>query len=133
MIPKDRTSPSSSAIATAIVSAWTSKPKNRTFFIGPVPFRLWLCVVVTPTHNVTHALRIGTGHSILTRRGPTARAWARGAWIQAGRGASATPSGNLAPSRCSQYDSKNTSARHRPEEEFLSRRFDKLSPTPGLL
>jgi hypothetical protein len=41
--------------------------KNHTFFIGPVPFRLWLCVVVTPTHNVTHALRIGTGHSILTK------------------------------------------------------------------
>jgi hypothetical protein len=41
--------------------------KNRTFFIGPASFRLWLCVVVTPTHNVTHASRIGTGHFILTK------------------------------------------------------------------
>ena len=47
MIPKDRTSPSGSATATAIVSAWTSKPRNHTFFMEPVPFRFWLCVVVT--------------------------------------------------------------------------------------
>jgi len=47
MIPNDRTSPSGSASATAMVSAWTSNPKNRTFFMEPVPFRLWLCVVVT--------------------------------------------------------------------------------------
>ena len=46
LIPNERTSPSGSATATAIVSAWISNPKNRTFFMEPVPFRLWLCVVV---------------------------------------------------------------------------------------
>jgi hypothetical protein len=59
--PNERTSPSGSAMATAIVSAWTSKLKNRTFFMEPVPFRLWLCIGSYTTHNVTHAQYIGTG------------------------------------------------------------------------
>jgi hypothetical protein len=33
MMPSERTSPSASATATAIVSAWTSRPKNRSAFI----------------------------------------------------------------------------------------------------
>src|ERR1700722_10476528 len=32
IVPRLRTSPSGSAIATAIVSAWTSNPKNRNFY-----------------------------------------------------------------------------------------------------
>ena len=35
--PSDRTSPSGSATATAIVSAWTSNPQNRTFFMDRFP------------------------------------------------------------------------------------------------
>jgi hypothetical protein len=31
-------------------------------------FRLWLCVLVLPTHSVTHALRIGAGRSMVTIR-----------------------------------------------------------------
>ena len=41
IVPSDRTSPSGSATATAIVSAWTSNPKNHTFFMDRFPFRLW--------------------------------------------------------------------------------------------
>ena len=42
--PSDRTSPVGSATATAIVSAWTSNPTNRTLLMTG-SFRMWLCVV----------------------------------------------------------------------------------------
>ena len=38
IIPNDLTSPPQSATATAMVSAWTSKPTNFILLIGPVPF-----------------------------------------------------------------------------------------------
>jgi len=61
-----RIPPIASARLETFPSTRTLGAGNRTFFIGPVSFRLWLCVVVTPTHNVTHPSRIGTGHSILS-------------------------------------------------------------------
>jgi hypothetical protein len=42
IVPRLRTSPSGSANATAIVSAWTSNPKYRTFCLMTVLFRSWL-------------------------------------------------------------------------------------------
>ena len=46
IVPRLRTSPSGSATATAIVSAWTSKPKNRTFsfMTGSLPLVALNCV-----------------------------------------------------------------------------------------
>src|SRR5258707_5366371 len=66
IVPRLRTSPSGSATATAIVSAWTSNPKNRTFSFMTVPFRLWLCTVVRihSQRNPRPANR--NGHSIVT-------------------------------------------------------------------
>src|SRR6202162_2190200 len=63
--PIDRTSPSGSATATAIVSAWTSRPINRTLLMtGSFVCGSALCS--TPTRSVTHELRIGAGRSIVT-------------------------------------------------------------------
>jgi hypothetical protein len=42
IVPRLRTSQSGSAMATAIVSAWTSMPKNRNFSFMTGSFRLWL-------------------------------------------------------------------------------------------
>jgi len=53
---------------TAIVSAWTSRPRNRTVLMTG-SFRMSLCVEVTPSHSVTNALRIGAGRSIVTKPG----------------------------------------------------------------
>ena len=63
-MPRDRTSPLDSATATAIVSAWTSRPINRTFFMTG-SLRMWLCVEAS-TRSVTHELRIDAGGSMLT-------------------------------------------------------------------
>jgi hypothetical protein len=62
-----RTSPSDSAIATAIVSAWTSKPKNRnfSFMTGSLPLVALSCASLQ-THSLTYDQRIGAGHSIMT-------------------------------------------------------------------
>ena len=56
IIPSDRTSPSVCATATAIVSAWIPRPRNRT-----VPFRLWLCVVV-PSNSQCNPRIAHRGH-----------------------------------------------------------------------
>jgi hypothetical protein len=54
-VPRLRTSPSGSAMATAIVSAWTSKPKNRTLFFmtGSSPLVALNCASVL-NHSLTH-------------------------------------------------------------------------------
>jgi hypothetical protein len=46
IVPRLRTSPSGSATATAIVSAWTSRPKNRnfSFMTGSLPLVALNCV-----------------------------------------------------------------------------------------
>jgi hypothetical protein len=41
-VPRLRTSPSGSAMAAAIVSAWTSMPRSRNFSFMTGSFRLWL-------------------------------------------------------------------------------------------
>src|SRR5580692_4807201 len=50
IVPRVRTSPSGSATATAVVSAWTSKPKNRNFSLMTGSLRLWLWTVVPKTN-----------------------------------------------------------------------------------
>src|SRR5258707_14180050 len=66
MTPSDLTSPFCSAIATAIVSAWTSKPTNFILFIDRLLSLVALyCLSSDSQHNPR--LRIGAGHSILTK------------------------------------------------------------------
>src|ERR1700690_360666 len=65
MIPSDRASPSFAATATAIVSAWTSKPTNFILFIDRLLSHVALRCDL-PIHSVTHGLRIGAGRSIVT-------------------------------------------------------------------
>src|SRR5258705_6857349 len=68
MTPSDLTSPSRSATATAIVSAWTSKPTNFTLFIDRLLSLVALyCRSSDSQHNPR--LRIGAGHSIVTNVG----------------------------------------------------------------
>jgi hypothetical protein len=59
----DHTSPSSSPTATA--SSLRGHPNRQTFSFHRRLLRLWLCVLVLPTHSVTHALRIGAGRSMV--------------------------------------------------------------------
>ena len=54
IVPRLRTSPSGSATATAIVSAWTSKPKNRNFSLMTGSFRLWLWTSVLNKLSLIH-------------------------------------------------------------------------------
>src|SRR5277367_436260 len=67
IVPRLRTSPSGSAIATAIVSAWTSKPKNRNFSLMTGSFRCssGLCFLKQTQPNPRSAHR--AGHAIMTR------------------------------------------------------------------
>src|SRR5713101_6558748 len=66
MTPSDLTSPFCSATATAIVSAWTSKPTNFTLFIDRLLSLVALyCRSSDSQHNPR--LRIGAGYSIVTR------------------------------------------------------------------
>src|SRR3954468_8607064 len=71
MTPNERTSPPCSAIATAIVSAWTSRPTNSTLdmsdqFLSYAALRRWF----SPTHSVTRDnCEQAAGRSILTDRG----------------------------------------------------------------
>src|SRR5258707_10860317 len=65
MPPSDPPSPFCSAIATAIVSAWTSKPTNFTLFMDRLLSLVALyCLSSDSQHNPR--LRIGAGHSIVT-------------------------------------------------------------------
>src|SRR5713101_9530174 len=69
MTPSDLTSPFCSATATAIVSAWTSKPTNFTLFIDRLLSLVALyCRSSDSQHNPR--LRIGAGHSIVTKSSP---------------------------------------------------------------
>ena len=43
------------------------EPTNFILFTD-TSFRLWLCVLLLPTHSVNHALRIGAGRSMVTIR-----------------------------------------------------------------
>src|SRR6202008_4445589 len=66
MTPSDLTSPFCSVTATAIVSAWTSKPTNFTLFIDRLLSLVALyCRSSDSQHNPR--LRIGAGHSIVTK------------------------------------------------------------------
>jgi hypothetical protein len=48
-------------------SSLRGHPNRQTLFFSQTgSFRLWLCVLVLPTHSVTHALRIGAGRSMVT-------------------------------------------------------------------
>src|SRR5882762_8260515 len=80
MTPSDLTSPFCSATATAIVSAWTSKPTNFTLFIDRLLSLVALyCRSSDSQHNPR--LRIGAGHSILTIEcSPGSRNFA-GGWV----------------------------------------------------
>src|ERR1700674_4162438 len=64
-MPSERTSPSPSATATAIVSTWTSRPTNRTLFMTG-SFACGSALCSPSTRSVTHDLRIGVGRSIVT-------------------------------------------------------------------
>src|SRR5258708_2698637 len=65
MTPSDLTSPPCSATATAIVSAWTSKPTNFNLVIDRLLSLVALyCWSSDSQHNPRP--RIGVGHSILT-------------------------------------------------------------------
>jgi hypothetical protein len=56
MIPSERTSPFISATATAIVSAWTSNPTNRTLFMAGSHSYVALRHGAFPLRSVIHAL-----------------------------------------------------------------------------
>ncbi len=59
-MPRLRTSPSGSATATAIVSAWTSNPINRTFFMDGSHLYAALRRGSFRIQSVTRALQIGS-------------------------------------------------------------------------
>src|ERR1700716_3221348 len=54
IIPSDLISPSCSATATEIVSAWTSKPTNFILFIDRL-LRLWFWTACLPIRSITRA------------------------------------------------------------------------------
>src|SRR6202008_56454 len=82
MTPSDLTSPFCSVTATAIVSAWTSKPTNFTLFIDRLLSLVALyCRSSDSQHNPR--LRIGAGHSILTSLSEKSRDfWQGGSCVQ---------------------------------------------------
>src|SRR5581483_9857296 len=68
MLPRERTSPPGPATATAIVSAWTSRPTKRTLFMTG-SFRMRLCAFCLATRNISLALPTGAGFPMRTVRG----------------------------------------------------------------
>src|ERR1035437_2372624 len=66
IVPRLRTSPSASATATAIVSAWTSKPKNRNFSLMTGSLRLWLWTKFVKQTQPNPRLAHRAGHTIMT-------------------------------------------------------------------
>src|ERR1035441_8416060 len=66
IVPRLRTSPSVSATATAIVSAWTSKPKNRNFSLMTGSLRLWLWTKFVKQTQPNPRLAHRAGHTIMT-------------------------------------------------------------------
>src|SRR6202142_4265585 len=66
IVPRLRTSPSASATATAIVSAWTSKPKKRNFSLMTGSLRLWLWTKFVKQTQPNPRPAHRAGHTIMT-------------------------------------------------------------------